>query len=86
MPIYKTKNEAFFKKWSPEMAYVLGFFAADGTMIKNKRGAHFIEIQSADKEIVYKIRDVLKSNLYIGEYQSKHKNYKNVTAFKLVQK
>ncbi len=32
MPIYKTKNEAFFKKWTPEMAYVLGFFTADGTI------------------------------------------------------
>jgi len=43
MPIYKTKNENFFKKWTPEMAYVLGFFAADGSMVKNKRGACFIE-------------------------------------------
>lgn len=57
------------------MAYVLGFFAADGCMSKNKRGAHFIEFQSIDKEIIYKIRDALKSNLKIGEYQSKHKNY-----------
>lgn len=57
------------------MAYVLGFFAADGCMSKNKRGAHFIEFQSIDKEIIYKIRDALKSNLKIGEYQSEHKNY-----------
>ncbi len=58
------------------MAYVLGFFTADGNMIKNKRGAHFLEIQSTDKEIVYKIRKALQSDLIIGEYQSKHKNYK----------
>lgn len=76
MPIYKTKNENFFKRWTPEMAYVLGFFTADGNMSKNKRGAHFLEIQSTDKEIVYKIRKALQSNLTIGEYQSKHKNYK----------
>jgi len=75
MPIYKIKNENFFKKWTPEMAYVLGFFAADGNMLKNKRGAYFIEFQSTDKEIIYKIRKVLKTNLAIGEYQSKHKNH-----------
>lgn len=75
MPIYKTKNKNFFKKWTPEMAYVLGFFTADGNMIKNKRCAHFIEFQSTDKEIIYKIRDSLKSNLAIGEYQSKYKNH-----------
>ena len=75
MPIYKTKNEDFFKKWSPEMAYVLGFFAADGNMIKNKRGAHFIEFQSTDKEILNKIKKCLKSNLAIGEYQPKNKNH-----------
>ena len=28
MPISKTLNQDFFKTWSPEMAYVLGFFAA----------------------------------------------------------
>lgn len=57
------------------MAYVLGFFTADGNMIKNKRGAHFIEFQSTDKEIIYKIRNALQSNLIIGEYQSRHKNH-----------
>ena len=55
MPIYKTKDENFFKKWTSEMAYVLGFIAADGSLIKNKRGACFIEIQSIDKEIIYKM-------------------------------
>ena len=57
------------------MAYVLGFIAADGSLIKNKRGACFIEIQSTDKEIIYKIKKVLHTNLKIGAYQSKHKDY-----------
>lgn len=43
------------------MAYVLGFFAADGTMIKNKRGAHFIEFHSTDKQLIVMIRDILGS-------------------------
>lgn len=62
MPIFKTRNEDFFKKWTPEMAYVLGFFAADGNMIKNKRGAHFIEFQITDKNLLHKIRKLLGSN------------------------
>jgi len=62
MPIFKTKNENFFKKWSPEMAYILGFFTADGSMIRNKRGAHFIEFQITDKDLLEKIRILLGSN------------------------
>ncbi|MFA6974139.1 MAG: LAGLIDADG family homing endonuclease [Parcubacteria group bacterium] len=61
MSIFKKKNENFFKKWSPEMAYVLGFFAADGCMIKNNRGAHFIEFHITDRDIVVKIRKLLDS-------------------------
>ncbi len=58
------------------MAYVLGFIVADGSLIKNKRGACFLELTSTDKEIIYKIRRVLQSNLAIGEYQPRNKNYK----------
>lgn len=62
MPIYKTKNENFFKKWTPEMAYVLGFFTADGNMIKNKKGAHFIEFQITDGDLLKEIKKILDSN------------------------
>lgn len=77
VPIYKTKNENFFKRWSPEMAYVLGFFTADGNMIKNKRGAHFIEFQITDKELLGKIRKLLNSNLKISERKRNNK-WKNI--------
>ena len=49
------------------MAYVLGFFAADGCMIKNKRGAHFIEFQITDKDLLIKIQKLLGSNHKIAE-------------------
>jgi len=62
MPIFKTKNEDFFKKWAPEMAYVLGFFTADGNMIRNRRGAHFIEFQITDKDLLEDIKNAFKSN------------------------
>lgn len=43
------------------MAYVLGFFAADGTMISNNRGAHFIEFHNTDKILLRKIRQAMNS-------------------------
>jgi hypothetical protein len=49
------------------MAYVLGFFAADGTMIRNNRGAHFIEFHVTDKEILEHIRGVMRSDHKISE-------------------
>ena len=58
------------------MAYVLGFFAADGTMIQNKRGGHFIEFHSTDKEILVAIQRVTKSNHKISARKQKSFNQK----------
>ena len=49
------------------MAYVLGFFAADGNMVKNKRGGHFIAFYSNDKLLLDDVRRVLGSNHLIGK-------------------
>ncbi len=80
MPIYKVKKESFFRHWSPEMAYVLGFFAADGSMIRNKRGAHFIEFTSTDRELLESIRRLLKSNHKIS---ARERGQKWQTAYRL---
>ena len=48
------------------MAYVLGFFTADGNMVKNKRGAHFIAIEITDRDILEKIKEAVGSNHKIG--------------------
>ncbi|KKT82754.1 MAG: hypothetical protein UW79_C0001G0010 [Candidatus Yanofskybacteria bacterium GW2011_GWA2_44_9] len=78
MPVFKAKNEDFFKNWSPEMTYVLGFFAADGNMIKNKRGAHFIAFYSTDRDILEKIKFCLGSDhkIYIRKKNLQNKNWK----------
>ena len=48
------------------MAYVLGFFAADGNMIRNRRGAHFVAFYSCDKSILLLIQNVMGSSHRIG--------------------
>ena len=60
------------------MAYVLGFFAADGNMIRNRRGAHFIAFYSADRVLLERVRSALGSNHKIGgrDYSEKRRiNY-----------
>jgi len=44
------------------MAYVLGFFAADGYITVNKRGGQFWCIQINDKILLGEIKSVIKSN------------------------
>lgn len=75
MPIERYTNKAFFKHWSVEMAYALGFFAADGSMIVGKRGNHYIELQSTDRNIMYAIRKALKSDLKMGIHTPKRSNH-----------
>lgn len=58
------------------MAYVLGFFAADGTMIKNNRGAHFIEFHITDRCILISIRNLMNSNHKISLRKQKKEQHK----------
>lgn len=61
-------NRDFFKNWSSEMAYVLGFVVADGCIIKRKNriSSYVFNITSKDKSILIKIRKVLGSDHIIG--------------------
>ncbi|MBL7092223.1 MAG: hypothetical protein ISS24_02355 [Candidatus Omnitrophica bacterium] len=67
--IQRTKGNVvidFFKRWSPEMAYVLGFFAADGGMFINSEGSKYIQFVSTDREILIKIKNLMGSTHKIG--------------------
>lgn len=56
----------FFRRWSPEMAYVLGYWWADGCMrVKANTNAHEIEIASNDIEHLETIADVVGQNYYV---------------------
>ena len=48
------------------MAYVTGFFAADGYITVNRRGGQFWCIQIVDRDLLYKIKEALKSDHKIG--------------------
>ena len=55
------KNEKFFKTWSSDMAYVLGFFCADGHLLVNKNAIIFTQ-HAKDKNILEKIANHLEFN------------------------
>ena len=48
------------------MAYVLGFFAADGYITVNRRGGQFWSIQITDKKLLENIKRVVASGHKIG--------------------
>src|SRR5581483_11404816 len=67
MPIPRSLNGNFFKTYSSSMAYVLGFFAANGNMIKNRRGGRFIAFYTKDRDLIVRVRRSLGSDHAIGE-------------------
>lgn len=70
MPIIKSYDKDFFKKWSHDMAYILGFIYADGNIVKTKRGTHFIAIYTADEELLKHIRIIFSSEHTISKRSS----------------
>lgn len=58
-------NEDYFKKWSPNMAYILGFTLADGCIIKGTYKGYSdalkFGVQFKDKDILEKIKKELHS-------------------------
>ncbi|PIR85572.1 hypothetical protein COU14_03560 [Candidatus Kaiserbacteria bacterium CG10_big_fil_rev_8_21_14_0_10_44_10] len=70
MSVQKKVNQNFFKEWTSEMAYVLGFFAADGNMVKSARGGHYFAFYGADREILVKMQEVMESNHKLSKRSS----------------
>ncbi len=70
MPVVKSYDKNFFKKWSHNMAYILGFIYADGNIVKTKRGTHFISIYTADEELLKLIKNILSSEHVISKRSS----------------
>ena len=70
---YNIKTD-FFRKWSNEMAYVLGFLYADGNVVDAAKSARtqYIKFSSKDKDILITIKKILQSDHPIY-YRSPHK-------------
>lgn len=68
MGIKYAVNENFFKQWSNKMAYVLGFFYADGSMedASYLRGK-YIRFSSTEDILLKNIKNILKSKHRIYE-------------------
>ncbi len=71
MPIHKEFNKLFFKKWSRDMAYILGFLFADGNIIKTKRNTHFIGWYGGDYGLLFSMAKVIGSKHKIAQRKTK---------------
>jgi hypothetical protein len=71
MPVFKNYRRDFFKKWSPEMSYVLGFLYADGNIVTTKRGTHFVSLYTADRSHLLALRKIMGSEHSISSRVSK---------------
>ena len=78
MPVYKKVNKNFFKTWTPNMAYILGFFAADGYITVNRRGGQFWCIQITDKNLLQNIKKAIDAEHKISIKTSKKPNEKTL--------
>lgn len=71
----RPKNHHFFKKWSEEMAYILGFITADGHIRKNNYSYKLsFSIHEKDKDILEKINGILAPNNKLS-YNKKEKMF-----------
>lgn len=77
---FKNLNTNFFKNWSSQMAYVLGFFTADGNLAINPNGYHYIEFNSCDRESIEIVRNALNSRHKIAE---RNRNPKWKTSYRI---
>lgn len=71
-------NSRFFKEWTSEMSYVLGFLYADGCLIEHKSSrAQYIQFGSSDLEIIRLIKRLLDSDHKIQKRSSKNIKHRN---------
>ena len=54
-------DDNFFKNQSHEMAYIMGFLAADGNIAKNENGI-FLEVHQHDEELLKQFCEITQSN------------------------
>lgn len=70
-------NHDFFKTWTPEMAYVLGFFFSDGNVSFDRKQIS-IHLNKQDYHILEKISKVMESEIAIRVYP--HSSYLRINS------
>jgi len=77
MGIKHDVNENFFNKWSSPMAYVLGYFYADGHLIDSGNiRAYYVVVTSVDKVTIERIKNLMSSKHKIQVLPPRTKNSK----------
>jgi len=69
----------FFNRWSPQMAYTLGYFCADGSMFINPRGSRY-------KESIIKIKRMIGADNKITQRERKNVNWKTLFSLQMGSK
>lgn len=67
--MYKYKKN-FFSRWSEGMAYVLGYFCANGCLYRSPQGYYTVVFSSADTEILRQIQTVMGSDHKLHENET----------------
>ena len=69
----KQLDEKFFKQWSPQMSYVLGFIYADDTVEDCRVSSRtcYIAFSNNDLDLLIKIRELMSSNHKINRVSSR---------------
>ncbi len=57
----KPVDRTFFDNWSDRMAYVLGYFAADGTMFVNTHDSRYVAFVSTERVILRHVKTLLSA-------------------------
>lgn len=65
-----------FRVWTPEIAYVLGYWWADGYMRIKSHGAHEIEIASNDRDHLITIAQIVGGNYNLRKVSEQSQCYK----------
>ncbi|TSC94636.1 MAG: hypothetical protein CEN87_357 [Parcubacteria group bacterium Licking1014_1] len=75
---FKFKTD-FFEKWSPEMAYVLGFLYADGDIedVRKSSRTQYITFTNVDKEILEAIKKAMGSEHNLNYRAPRKVTYQN---------
>lgn len=69
-------NEDYFKIWSNNMAYILGFFVADGVIAKNSHTVSISQLLKEKKIFLLNIKKTIRLANPVKVSESKKQHFK----------